>query len=676
MRPMVKGGGGGKAGDHGVDAIEGAEQATLSTRGKRTAMDEAGNYGFGTRLPESFYEDFASILEACEIEEEEETSGGAAAFHTPVLETTATGPRAGARPRETDGGGGKAGNRNGEEEVRSGRRRDPSTPGPETSAVASEHGHKTEEMGGGREDERPGVGACEKTEREARSGIEERVGNRPDRKTSRSVIRPDREAKRHDWRPRCTSRNTRWEPVSARRRPSGRKGYDSVGDREREEPSTPILETSAVADQRKTEEMMGGGEESEANAESGTGADARCGKADERGRNGKPESKEATATKDEETDTEVGSTASGRDEAKHALRPVEGHETSMHTADGRQRVTDDDGRVKPSRGKRGTKDGAARHQDQRHGPSAIGTSGESCLGKRRRCVKNGGLRTGKRKRGVPEDMRGQSGQEGAGRDKAETRATTGTDTEFGEERYLSERVREEERNTKRAIRPHEGQATSTGMMVCSTAREHGRRREGGRCVMGSSKDRSTSTHSEESIDIRGKPTEGNRGAERVGMPRCAARERRSPACNRRDRESTRRLYEADKRRATGSATAFGRTDRGRKRGHRKRRSGCRRWFEETRWTWRIGWRQRLGEHRRVWRIGWSRRFETIRRRWWAGRRRWFVWTGWTCSKWKTKPSKPTRLPRARLAALAENLAFCPLSLAHTGGCAVRWGRMS
>ena len=190
--------------------------------------------------------------------------------------------------------------------------------------------------------------------------------------------------------------------------------------------------------------------------------------------------------------------------------------------------------------------------------------------------------------------------------------------------------------------------------------------------MGSSKDRSTSTHSEDNTDVRGKPTEGKRGARRVGTPRCAARERRNPACIRRDRESIRRLYEADKRRATGSATAFGRTDRGRKRGHRKRRSGCRRWFEETRWTWRIGWRQRLGERRRVWRIGWSRRFETIRRRWWAGRRRWFVWTGWTSSKLKMKPGKPTRLPRARLAALAENLAFCPL-LAHTGGCAVRWG---
>ena len=50
---MEKGGDGGKAGDHGVDAIEGAEQATLSTCGEWTAMDKAGNDGFGTWRPES-----------------------------------------------------------------------------------------------------------------------------------------------------------------------------------------------------------------------------------------------------------------------------------------------------------------------------------------------------------------------------------------------------------------------------------------------------------------------------------------------------------------------------------------------------------------------------------------------------------------------------------------------
>ena len=38
-----KGGGGGKAGDHGVDAREGAEQATFSPCGKRTVRDKAGN---------------------------------------------------------------------------------------------------------------------------------------------------------------------------------------------------------------------------------------------------------------------------------------------------------------------------------------------------------------------------------------------------------------------------------------------------------------------------------------------------------------------------------------------------------------------------------------------------------------------------------------------------------
>ena len=38
--------------------------------------------------------------------------------------------------------------------------------------------------------------------------------------------------------------------------------YDSVGDREQEEPSTSILETSAVAEQHKPEGMVGGGKRS------------------------------------------------------------------------------------------------------------------------------------------------------------------------------------------------------------------------------------------------------------------------------------------------------------------------------------------------------------------------------------------------------------------------------
>ena len=73
------------------------------------------------------------------------------------------------------GGGGKAGNLIDEEKDRSGRRRDSSTPRPETTVVAAECGHKTREMGGGCEDARPGAGANEKTGEEARSHNEEGV---------------------------------------------------------------------------------------------------------------------------------------------------------------------------------------------------------------------------------------------------------------------------------------------------------------------------------------------------------------------------------------------------------------------------------------------------------------------------------------------------------------------
>ena len=162
--------------------------------------------------------------------------------------------------------------------------------------------------------------------------------------------------------------------MRARRRLTGHDEYRSVRGREQEGPSTPMLETSTVADQRKTKETTGGGEELEDNVESGTTTDARCGK-------------------DEETNTEVGS-----------------------MADERHRVTDDDGWVKPSRGKRGTK-------------------------------------------------------EGAGRDKAVTRATKDTDTEVG-------------------------------VMARSTAREHDEQGESGKRVMSSSKDRNTSAHSEDNIDVR------------------------------------------------------------------------------------------------------------------------------------------------------------------------------
>ena len=87
----------------GGDAREGVEHATLSSCGEWTAM-EADNYGFGTWQPET--------------SSEEETSGGSATFHTPVQDTPAAGPSAHVTPREKNGGGGKAGNRdNGKETV-------------------------------------------------------------------------------------------------------------------------------------------------------------------------------------------------------------------------------------------------------------------------------------------------------------------------------------------------------------------------------------------------------------------------------------------------------------------------------------------------------------------------------------------------------------------------------
>ena len=50
------------------------------------------------------------------IKKGEETSGGAATFHTPVLETTVAGPSARVRPRVMNGGGGKADNQSEYEE--------------------------------------------------------------------------------------------------------------------------------------------------------------------------------------------------------------------------------------------------------------------------------------------------------------------------------------------------------------------------------------------------------------------------------------------------------------------------------------------------------------------------------------------------------------------------------
>jgi hypothetical protein len=102
VRPKVTDGGGGKAGDDDSDIGEGAEQATLSSCGKRMTVEEADGYragsatsrvgeSFETQLPETFYEDFTRILKACEINEEEETSGDAATLHASILGTTVSG---------------------------------------------------------------------------------------------------------------------------------------------------------------------------------------------------------------------------------------------------------------------------------------------------------------------------------------------------------------------------------------------------------------------------------------------------------------------------------------------------------------------------------------------------------------------------------------------------------
>ena len=103
-----------------------------------------------------------------------------------------------------------------------------------------------------------------------------------------------------------------------------------------------------------------------------------------------------------------------------------------------------------------------------------------------------GLRTGKRKRGIPKSMQGQAGQEGANRDKAVTKATKDPDTEVG-------------------------------MMVRSTTSKHGKQGTNEDRVMGSPTDRRTSVYSKDNNDKWEEPTEGTHGAERVGTPRCSGR---------------------------------------------------------------------------------------------------------------------------------------------------------
>ena len=62
--------------------------------------------------------------------------------------------------------------------------------------------------------------------------------------------------------------------------------YDSVGNREREGPSTPILETSMVAEQHKPEEIEGDGERSLVETDEDVETSIRYGTTNECGQEG------------------------------------------------------------------------------------------------------------------------------------------------------------------------------------------------------------------------------------------------------------------------------------------------------------------------------------------------------------------------------------------------------
>ena len=104
-------------------------------------------------------------------------------------------------------------------------------------------------------------------------------------------------------------------------------------------------------------------------------------------------------TKGEEANTEIGSTTSeGQNTAS-----LESQGTSMHSKEP-QRLAHNDGWLKPSTGKRGTKDNAVRRQDRRNESSTIDIREGLCLEKRRRCVENEGSHTGKSKQGILKDV--------------------------------------------------------------------------------------------------------------------------------------------------------------------------------------------------------------------------------------------------------------------------------
>mgnify|MGYP006970530922 CR=1 FL=1 len=83
---------------------------------------------------------------------------------------------------------------------------------------------------------------------------------------------------------------------------------------------------------------------------------------DEWGQEGQSDLEGTTKTKGEEANVRIEATTSEGWNRMHTMRSLESQGTSMHSEE-LQQVTDDSGQVKPSRGKRGTKDGATRCQD-------------------------------------------------------------------------------------------------------------------------------------------------------------------------------------------------------------------------------------------------------------------------------------------------------------------------
>ena len=82
--------------------------------------------------------------------------------------------------------------------------------------------------------------------------------------------------------------------------------------------------------------MVDGGERSMTKVDDGVEMGIRCGNTNERGKEGQ---------------TDLGSTTTSEWRKKeHALQLAEGKGTSVHSKES-QRVTDDDGQMKPSRGK-------------------------------------------------------------------------------------------------------------------------------------------------------------------------------------------------------------------------------------------------------------------------------------------------------------------------------------